>query len=237
MAPPNRPNARALNGRSVPSPLAKPASSAQAAPMNRRLLLLPLALLTSLGGCVAPTGPVEVTRFHVPDTAPLGRGSIAVEAAPGMDPASIELRTFEEAVSRELQRVGYAPSAPATTSAPATPQVAEVRLERRTEQPPRTRSPVSVGLGGSTGSYRSGMGMGIGIDLSGPPKPVTETLLSVVIRDRATRTVLWEGRASFAVRADSPLATTALGAAQMATALFAGFPGPSGETVLVKPAP
>jgi len=48
--------------------------------------------------------------------------------------------------------------------------------------------------------------------------------------------VLWEGRASFAVRADSPLATTQLGAAQMAAALFKDFPGNSGETVLIKPA-
>jgi len=104
------------------------------------------------------------------------------------------------------------------------------------EQPQRTRSPVSVGLGGATGSYGSGVGMGIGINLSGPPPAMTETLLGVVIRERASGAVLWEGRASFSVRADSPLATTPLGAAEMARALFAGFPGRSGETVLVKPA-
>ena len=198
-----------------------------------RPCLLGLALLLPLAGCVAPTGPIEVTRFHVPDTAPLGRGAIAITAAPGTDPASIELKTFEEAVARELQRAGYADTAGGASA----PQVAEVRLERHTLQPQRAGSPVSVGVGGSAGSYGSGMGMGIGIDLSGPPKPVTETLLGVVIRERAGGAVLWEGRASFSVRADSPLATTALGAAQMATALFAGFPGRSGETVLVKPAP
>lgn len=194
--------------------------------------LLSLALLLPIAACVAPTGPVEVTRFHLPDTSALGRGAIVVEAAPGMDPASIELRTFEEAVEREVQRVGYA-----TPPGTAAPQVAEVRLERRTLQPERTRSPVTVGVGGSTGSYGSGLGLGVGIDLSGPPKPVVETLLGVVIRDRASGAVLWEGRAQFSVRADSPLATTPLGAAQMAAALFAGFPGRSGETVLVKPTP
>jgi len=183
----------------------------------------------ALAACVAPTGPVEVTRFHLPDTAMLS-GTVAVEAAPGMDPASIELRTFEAAVGRELQRAGYR-----ETTSPEGAQVAEVRLERRTLRPGRTRSPVSVGLGGSTGSYGSGVGMGVGIDLSGPPPEMTETLLGVMIRDRASRAVLWEGRASFAVRASSPLATTALGAAEMARALFRDFPGKSGETVLVKP--
>lgn len=204
--------------------------------MRRRLLgLLPATLVLPLAACVAPTGPIEVTRFHLPDTAALGHGAVAVAAAPGMDPGSIELRTFQEAVERELQRVGYA--TPGAASGAPAPQVAEVRLERRTVQPERTRSPVTVGVGGSTGSYGSGLGMGVGIDLSGPPKPVVETLLAVVIRDRASGAAVWEGRAQFTVRADSPLATTPLGAAQMAAALFAGFPGRSGETVLVKPAP
>jgi len=190
-------------------------------------LLLPLL---ALGACVAPTGPVEVTRFHLPDTAML-RGTIGVEAAPGMDATSLELRSFEAAVARELQRAGYQE----TPGGGA--QVAEVRLDRRTYQPERARPPVSVGMGGSAGSYGSGVGLGLGIDLSGRPPAMTETRLGVMIRDRASRSVLWEGRASFTVRADSPLATTQLGAAQMASALFAGFPGNSGETVLVKPAP
>jgi len=189
------------------------------------LLAMPLLLL---GGCVAPTGPVEVTRFHLPDTRMLGHGAISVEAAPGTDGASLEVRSFTAAVARELQRVGYREAAGG--------QVAEVRLERRTYQATRNRSPVSVAAGGSTGSYGSGVGLGVGIDLSGPPPAMTETLLGVMIRDGATRAVLWEGRASFAVRADSPLATTQLGAAQMAAALFKDFPGNSGETVLIKPA-
>lgn len=185
------------------------------------------ALLLTLGGCVAPTGPVEVTRFHVPEVAQLG-GTIAVEAAPGMDPGSIELRTFQAAVGRELQRTGYRETAQGA-------QVAEVRLERRTFRPGRERSPVSVGVGGGTGSYGSGLGVGIGLNLSGPPPQMTETLLGVMIRDRASRRVQWEGRASFAVRADSPLANSGLAAAEMARALFSNFPGNSGETILVKP--
>ena len=57
--------------------------------------------------------------------------------------------------------------------------------------------PVSVGVGGSTGSYGSGLGVGIGLNLSGPPPEQVETELAVAIRDRKTDKVLWEGRASF----------------------------------------
>lgn len=186
-------------------------------------------LLAMLGGCVAPTGPIEVTRFHVPDTAVLGHGPIAVEAASGMDPASLEWRSYAAAVGQALQASGYQE---VLTGSGA--QVAEVRLERHTYQPERNRNPVNVGVGGSTGSYGSGVGLGVGLDLSGKPPAMTDTLLGVMIRDRATRAVLWEGRASFTVRADSPLATSQLGAPQLAAALFRDFPGKSGETILVQ---
>lgn len=201
-------------------------------PSLRAALMLPLLLAPGLSGCVAPTGPVEVTRFHLPDTAMLARGTVAVVAAPGVDPFSLELRAFSAAVARELQRQGYQEVAAATGA-----QLAEVRIERHTSQPERRRGPVSVGVGGSTGSYGSGLGVGIGFDLSGRPPAMTETRLGVVLRDRASGRVVWEGRASFTVRADSPLATTELGAAQLAAALFKDFPGKSGETVLVKPTP
>ena len=203
--------------------------------MRPHLLLAAAPLL--LTGCVAPTGPVEVTRFHLPDAAlppaiSFGRGTVAVIAAPGMDPSSLELRTFQAAVATEVQRLGYR-----DVAADEGTQQAEVRLQRRTIQPERQRNPVSVGVNGSAGSYGSGLGLGVGIDLSGPPPAMTETLLGVMIRDRASGKVIWEGRASFTVRASSPLATTELGARQLAAALFKGFPGTSGETVLVKTAP
>ena len=67
-----------------------------------------------------------------------------------------------------------------------------------------------------------------------PPPQQVETLLAVTIKDRASGQAVWEGRASFAVKASSPLATTQLGAAKLAEALFRGFPGRSGETIEVK---
>lgn len=201
-----------------------------------RSVIAAVALLSTscmaLAGCVAPVGPVEVTRFHAPDTAPLGKGLIAIEPAPGQVD-TLEYRTFASAVARELTRLGYTEPLPGA-DAGKSPQIAVITLDRQRFQPQRNRSPVSVGLGGTTGNYGSGVGVGLGIDLSGPPPEQVETRLAVTVRDRASGKALWEGRAAFTVRADAPAAQTPLGAAKMAEALFKGFPGESGETILVK---
>lgn len=196
--------------------------------MNR-LKLLVLPLVASLSACVAPVGPVEVTRFHVPDVAPLGKGAIAVEPAPGNDGTSLEFRAYALAVRQQLQRIGYGDA-----EGGAGDQVAVMKLSRIRAEPLRTRNPVNVGVGGSTGSYGSGIGLGVGIDLSGPPPAQVSTELAVTIRDRKSNEALWEGRASFTVSEKSPLADTALGAPKLAEALFRDFPGRSGETILVK---
>ena len=187
--------------------------------------------LAALSGCVTPVGPVEVTRFHTADIAQLGRGTISIVPAPGMDGNSLEYRSYAAAVSRELALLGYAEP---VTGAPPSVQIAELRIGRETYRPGRNGSPVSVGVGGSTGSYGSGVGVGIGFDLSGPPPEQVETRLGVTIKDRTTGAPLWEGRASFTVKAKSPLAGTQLGAPKIAEALFKGFPGQSGETIQVK---
>ncbi len=186
--------------------------------------------LAALPGCVAPVGPVEVTRFHLPELATLGRGAIAVGPAAGMQGESLEFRSYASAVARQLTLLGY--SEPATGT--ASPQIALVRIERQTFRPERRRGPLSVGVGGSAGNYGSGVGLGIGLDLSGPPPEQVETLLGVTIKQRASGKALWEGKATFTVRAASPLASTQLGAAKLAEALFKGFPGSSGETILVQ---
>jgi hypothetical protein len=187
--------------------------------------------LAALPGCVAPVGPVEVTRFHVPELATLGRGFIVIEPAPGIQGDSLEFRSYAGAVARQLTLLGYSEEVAANVGGG---QIAQVRIERSTFRPDRRRGPVSVGVGGSTGSYGSGVGLGIGLDLSGPPPQQVETLLGVTIKDRASGKALWEGKATFTVRAASPLASTQLGAAKLAEALFKGFPGSSGETIQVK---
>ena len=184
--------------------------------------------LCGLSACVAPVGPVQVTRFHLPNTSPLGQGSIAVEPGPKEDGASLEFRTYAAAVARELNRIGYSEMVAGSTSST---HVAVLSISKDIFHPGRERAPVSVGVGGNAGSYGSGVGMGIGVDLSGPPPEQVGTRMSVKIKDRASGQTLWEGRAKFAVKATSPLAGSQLGAARLATALFEGFPG---ESILVK---
>jgi hypothetical protein len=203
-------------------------------PARRLAAAFMLVGAMALSGCVAPIGPVEVTRFHVPDTTRLGRGTISVEPGAGQTD-SLEFRTYAAAVAQELARYGY--SQPLPGAAPGD-QVALLTLERQTYKPDRSGNPVSVGVGGSTGGYYGGgVGVGLGIDLSGAPKDQVATRIFVAIRERAapeTATALWEGRAAFVVRADSPLAQAPLGSAKVAEALFKGFPGQSGETIQVK---
>lgn len=182
-----------------------------------------------LAGCVTPVGPVQVTRFNTGEAGVLGKGGISVEPAPGSDASSLEWQTYRGAVMHELQHVGYS-EAPAGSG----DQVALMRIARTSQQLGGSSSPVSVGVGGSTGSYGSGVGVGVGINLSPRPKAQVDTELAVSIRERASGKVLWEGRAQFTVGSGSPLATTALAAPKLSQALFFDFPGNSGETIEVK---
>jgi hypothetical protein len=199
--------------------------------------LRPFLVATSLAllaGCVAPVGPVEVTRFHVPDAAAATQATIRVEPGPGMDSQSIEFRAYAAAVTRELQRLGYTVAPRGNPAAVGTAQVALLSIERRSFDPDRPHGPVSVGVGGSTGGYGSGVGVGLGIDLTPRPGEQVATEMRVSIRERAGQRALWEGRANFTVPAKSPLAATDLGAARLAEALFKDWPGRSGETIEVE---
>jgi hypothetical protein len=192
--------------------------------------LAPLAAALILAGCAQTfVSPVSVTRFVGEQPARLGQGPIAVRPAPGMPGNSLEFAPYRQAVSSELSRLGYQ-VVPGDQAA----QVAEVRVGRAVDQPGRRRNPVNVGVGGATGSYGSGVGLGVGIDLSGPPPEVDHTQLGVVIRDGAGGQALWEGRAEFAASVNSAYGNSQAAAQKMAAALFAGFPGRSGETVEVR---
>lgn len=193
--------------------------------------LTSLAALALLAGCTTPAhvSPVEVTRFSAGQPSPLGRGSIAVRAAPGGQPDSWEFAAFQAAVANELQELGY-------TVTDNAAQVAEVRVQRFVARNERgRRSPVSVGAGGSTGSYGSGVGLGIGINLGGNrPAEQIDTQLQVMIRPSIGGDALWEGRARFTATANSPFADQRAAAGKLADALFSGFPGRSGETIQVR---
>ena len=205
-----------------------------------RKTYLPFAALLAVASPVLATAPVEVTRFHTPATlAQLGPGWVEVVPAAGIDARSLQTRAWLDAVARELAAQGFAASAPQ----PGVARIAEVRLTRNVVPGSERRgggSSVSIGVGGgSGGGWRRGgssvgLGVGFGFPLGGGKKRGgdVESKLSVTIRDKTSGASLWEGRSALRTaqrEADKPET-----AARLAHALFAGFPGKSGETIEVK---
>lgn len=194
-----------------------------------RLALAGLAA-AALSACAGGyTGPVEVTRFVSERPAPLGQGTITLEFPEAMSNQQAR-SAFAEAVSAELAALGYTV---VMQGGPGT-QVATVRTSRNPiAAAERRRGPVSVGVGGSTGSYGSGVGLGVGINLGGGDSgPTVMTELSVRISG-ADGASIWEGRAQQPVSAKSPYADVDASARTLAAALFEGFPGGNGETVTI----
>ena len=181
----------------------------------------------SLAACATAPGPVEVTRFHdAEQLAKIGQGTVFVEAAPGEGNAGLELAPYKAAVMRQLAALGYR-----ETSREEAQHIAQVSLDRHVTTDGERRGPVSVGVGGSTGSYGSGVGLGIGINLGGGSKEKVGTALAVTLRDKASGNSLWEGRARLVVDGKSDLAAADANAQTIASALFRDFPGGNGETV------
>jgi len=214
--------------------IAKPDSLAHDGRMKLHLnaALLGAAAL-ALGGCATVVPPVEVTRFHnaVPGWAPGTRYAIAT--APVDGPAagmpSIEWNSYRTAVDQQLQRQGLV----AAGSGDRAPLLVRIDFDRSERVSGGGNSPVSVGVGGSTGGYRSGVGLGVGFSFGGGPRRIYDLQLSVRIDDAASGNALWEGRAIAAVPAKAPAAQPSLAAAKLADALFKDFPGESGRTISV----
>jgi len=196
--------------------------------MIGRVLVTALALAAAVPSAMA--APVEVTRFHTPDTiTTLGRSAVAVVGAPGTDASSLETRVWLLAVEAELGGLRFGSATPGAADC-----IAEVRVERQTERTERRRGPVTVGVGGATGGWNSGVGLGVGFNLGGGPRAVVHSHLAVTIRSRATGQALWEGRADNSEKDGTKLAAVDQAAPRMAHALFSGFPGTSGATITVK---
>lgn len=192
------------------------------------------ALATSfLAGCASGpyTGPVEVTRFIGDAPMRLGEGTITIVFPEEME-NDLARNAFASAVADELGGLGYRL---VMHEAGAT-QIASVRTSRNPLAVPQQEGgPVSVGVGGGTGGFGSGVGVGVGINLGGggddEPRVVTELSVRISGLDGAT---LWEGRAQQPVSISSPYSDVEASARTLAAALFAGFPGGNGETVIVE---
>jgi hypothetical protein len=190
-----------------------------------------LVLVASLAACASNPSSrgVEVTRFHL-DQQPIARGQIAVEPINPADAGTIEFRTYATPVERQLARLGWT----VVNNVGQSEQVATIHIERGARESLGQDSPVSVGVGGSTGSYGSGVGLGIGFGLGGGSCDVTGTLMEVRIKRRSEGTVFWEGRGVTEACVGSPEAQPAAAGEKLAEALFRDFPGESGRTIRVK---
>ncbi|MDC8755705.1 hypothetical protein OIK40_13725 [Erythrobacter sp. sf7] len=197
-------------------------------------LLAPAAVgaaALALSACATTpyTGPVEVTRFVAPDPAGLGAGPLVVYFPDEVSNA-VARTAMKTAVERELAALGYSIVA---QEGPGI-QVAAVRTSRTGIAAIEDgRGPVSVGVGGQTGSFGSGLGMGVGINLGGGREsPSVLTDLSVRIT-RADGETLWEGRSQIATGVKSPYSQIDASARTLAAGLFKDFPGGNGETVTI----
>lgn len=191
--------------------------------------IVPLSLAAAaLSACAATTSPVEVTRFHDPAALQQSQGETVFITNAAGETDSLELAPYKAAIAEELRRLGYFEGERGSARL-----IASVDVERYRLGAQGRRSPVSVGVGGSTGSYGSGIGLGLGINLGGGGGERVGTDMSVVLRDAATGNSVWEGRASVTMSPNADLAATRANAQAVAGALFREFPGNSGETVEV----
>lgn len=199
-----------------------------------RTIAVSIAAAAALAGCTSTpsAGPIQVTRFHeAAGLNAIGQGSVFVDSAPSIDGGTLADAPYKAAVARQLAQLGYVEADRASADL-----IAQVKVERYTTGTdlPK-RGPVSVGVGGSTGSYGSGVGLGIGINLGGKKnRENLGTELAVMLRDKASGKAVWEGRAEMEVARGSELAAEGAAASILADALFRDFPGGNGETVEVE---
>jgi Domain of unknown function (DUF4136) len=183
---------------------------------------LPLAAAMTLAGCAASIPPVQVTRFH------LGGQIAPAPVAPIALNNSLERAAYDAAVARELARLGFAAGGAEARYTFST----DVTRDTRAAAP--KRSPITIGVGGGTGGYGGGVGIGASFGLGGnKSSEIVVTRLSVQLRERSTKNVVWEGRAETEAGSGAPAAQPGLAADKLAIALFKDFPGESGRTITV----
>ncbi len=194
----------------------------------RFAIFLPLAAAALLAGC-ATQPEVRVTRFHLAQ--PIAAGHLTVEPLDPADRNSLEFQTYASIVGGELARIGFTEAPGLATSE----QVAIVSVDPATREGLPQRSGVTLGLGGGSYGWHGGVGGGLSIPLGGArANQSTITRLMVQIKRRSDNSVIWEGRAETIARAGAPDAEPSAAVRRLASALFEGFPGRSGETITVK---
>src|SRR5438067_2092309 len=129
------------------------------------------------GGYRGGGGFAEVTRFHLGQ--PIARSTVAVEAAnPGLT-STPEFRTYQDIVGRQLTRLGWT----VVNTVGQSEQVAVVDVRQEMRAGPPRRPPVTIGLGGGTGGWRSGVGGGVAFGVGGGgARAIASTALEVRLK-------------------------------------------------------
>jgi hypothetical protein len=187
---------------------------------------------TGGSSAAVPRGtPVQVTRFHLGQ--PIAPGDVSIEPKVPDANSALEFQTYEAAIAPHLTRLGFT----VMPSLNKSELVLVAGVNRGTRDlAGQPRSPVTVGLGGS--SYGGG-GVGLGVGTSfGIGKKRSNTIvgteLQVQLKRRSDGTVIWEGRASTEARLGTPGSDPGPAVTRLAQVLFADFPGESGRTITVK---
>jgi hypothetical protein len=167
-------------------------------------------------------GRVNAERFVADGAAAdLGKGTVAVVAAPGGSSDGRESATFEAAVLDQLAHAGYQTQVRDGQGG----QVAEVHVVRDVVVPEEQKhSPVSGEMEAGVSNRGSMVGMAINVDMTKPRKALVETRLEARIRDRVTGKLLWEGHAQIVTREGDSHWTDNAVAGRLAGALFDHFP-------------
>ena len=192
-----------------------------------------LGLAASLAACttLGDSGPsaIDVTRFHLGQ--PIARSTIAVVPVNAADANSLEYAWHRNAVQLQLAQLGWS----VVPSTSGSEQIALIDVRQGSREALAQRSPISVGIGGSTGGWRSGVGAGVSFGLGGGgARELVATQLAVSIRRRSDQTVFWEGRAETEARVGDEDADRRVVVQRLAEALFRDFPGESGRTIRIR---
>jgi hypothetical protein len=172
-------------------------------------------------------GRITVSRFisHDPLAAGLGHGAIVVTSgSPGDQYLEQQGQAvFEAAMVDRLAKAGY----DVRTAHPEGGHALELTVQRTELEPAERKKPVSGEAGIEVGNRGTGYNLAIAVDLSKPLPPLIGTRVEARIRDRATGTVLWEGRAEVTTREGAKGWGDQEIAARLASALLDGFPSAS----------
>jgi len=189
----------------------------------RSNIVATLAVACFIAGCATPP-MTEVTRFHLGQ--PIPSDSIVLLPAADRDGTSLEFRSQAAIVARDLDAVGLHPATDDRSG-----YIGTLTIEQSTRIGPPKSSPFQIGFGGLTGPVGGGVTVPIGGKRA---SEVRTNLLSLQIRRRSDRSIVWEGRAVQEIAADAPASALNSALPGLSKALLDNFPGTSGQTVKVK---